>query len=606
MKRFLLIALTMSFSMALRAQSPRNVLFEDVTGAWTGWATDLPHRLAPIYNDYPELVGISYHNSDGMDNTEGDGIADFLNQTGYPSGTIDRKLFGTNSTVWEMNRALWYSHVASEYNLSAPCVLDIEMTYNHTSRELEATVSVDFTNSVTGAMRLHIFVIEDSVTGYPQDNYYYSSEGTGAGGSGHMFYNSPVIINNYSHHNVMRKALSYYLGDNGIIPNSVISGNSYSEDYSYTLPSGYDEDRISVVAFVSMFDAGGSDGNEVLNSVQKHLNSASDCNINFDYAVNGSSVVFTNNSTGAISYQWVFGDGQTSTTNSPTHIYQGNGTYTAVLRGLTQGGSVCDSAVAEFTIEVSEPCDAAFIASVNQFTTTFNNNSSGSAVSYSWDFGDGTAPSTQTNPVHLYTASGTYMVKLWAFDADGLFCDIDSQEVNISGTLICNPSFTWIREGQTVNFTNTSTGNYSQQEWSFGDGAISTSENPIYQYSEVDEYSVCLTLKDETGTSCGITCDWIDIYPTGIEENLATNRNVKIFPNPTSDIAYISFEVLVGANTTVEVYNMLGRKIETLKDEFLLPGTHQAAWNSSAHGKGIYTVLIRDENMATPTKITVQ
>ena len=45
----------------------------------------------------------------------------------------------------------------------------------------------------------------------------------------------------------------------------------------------------------------------------------------------GSTVLFHNLSTGAISYQWYFGDGGTSTLTDPSHIYQNGGTYTITL-----------------------------------------------------------------------------------------------------------------------------------------------------------------------------------------------------------------------------------------------------------------------------------
>ncbi len=41
-------------------------------------------------------------------------------------------------------------------------------------------------------------------------------------------------------------------------------------------------------------------------------------------------------------------------------------------------------------------------------------NTTGNAISYSWNYGDGTAPETTISPSHLYTAAGTYAVTLTA------------------------------------------------------------------------------------------------------------------------------------------------------------------------------------------------
>src|ERR1019366_8713896 len=51
------------------------------------------------------------------------------------------------------------------------------------------------------------------------------------------------------------------------------------------------------------------------------------------------SVVFTNNSRGAASYYWEFGDGDTSTIQNPTHFYTTVGTYTVALIAYNSIGS---------------------------------------------------------------------------------------------------------------------------------------------------------------------------------------------------------------------------------------------------------------------------
>src|SRR6202022_858416 len=43
----------------------------------------------------------------------------------------------------------------------------------------------------------------------------------------------------------------------------------------------------------------------------------------------------------------------------------------------------------------------------------------GAALSFSWNFGDGTALSTSANPSHTYTANGTYTATLTATSANG-------------------------------------------------------------------------------------------------------------------------------------------------------------------------------------------
>ncbi|MDX1812818.1 MAG: PKD domain-containing protein, partial [Gammaproteobacteria bacterium] len=55
-----------------------------------------------------------------------------------------------------------------------------------------------------------------------------------------------------------------------------------------------------------------------------------------------------------------------------------------------------------------------------QFDGSGSMDPDGSIVSYSWDFGDGSAPGTGVGPVHIYTASGTYTVVLTVTDDQDL------------------------------------------------------------------------------------------------------------------------------------------------------------------------------------------
>ena len=72
---------------------------------------------------------------------------------------------------------------------------------------------------------------------------------------------------------------------------------------------------------------------------------------------------------------------------------------------------------------------AGFNSSPSTGTVTFTNTSTGAAT-YQWDFDDSNT-STATSPVHTYSSSGTYNVKLRAFHADATCYDSVVHAVNV-------------------------------------------------------------------------------------------------------------------------------------------------------------------------------
>ncbi|WP_321423205.1 PKD domain-containing protein [uncultured Methanobacterium sp.] len=67
---------------------------------------------------------------------------------------------------------------------------------------------------------------------------------------------------------------------------------------------------------------------------------------------------------------------------------------------------------------------------VDNVTVQFNDTSSGSPTSWSWDFGDN-GTSTEQNPTHTYTAVGNYTVSLASSNADGNNTIIKSNYISV-------------------------------------------------------------------------------------------------------------------------------------------------------------------------------
>ncbi len=136
------------------------------------------------------------------------------------------------------------------------------------------------------------------------------------------------------------------------------------------------------------------------------------------------TVNFVDQSTGATSYSWDFGDGGTSTAANPSYTYNAAGTYTVTQTVTNSCGS--DQLIRTNYITVTTPpCNApvaSFAGSPTSgnapLTVNFTDQSTNNPTGWSWDFGDG-GTSTQQNPSYTYNTAGTYSVTLTATNSCG-------------------------------------------------------------------------------------------------------------------------------------------------------------------------------------------
>ncbi len=68
--------------------------------------------------------------------------------------------------------------------------------------------------------------------------------------------------------------------------------------------------------------------------------------VGFTMAISALTVTLTNTTTNGVTYLWDFGDGQTSTAQSPTHTYATGGMFTITLTATNTNGSTTTSMVA--------------------------------------------------------------------------------------------------------------------------------------------------------------------------------------------------------------------------------------------------------------------
>jgi hypothetical protein len=227
----------------------KKTVLERHTGAWCQFCPDGEVIMSNIDNIQPNTICVAIHNSDEMDIPDGNLVsAEYI--SGFPGGTVDRMEY--NSSV-EQNRGQWEALCNARNQDIVPMGVSIlDQEWDAVNRQITVTVGTDFVGSLAGDLRFNLYIVEDQVTGtgtgYNQVNYYNTV-------SGHPYYGAGNPIVGFVHKKVVREMLGGAWGTAGVIPASVNSGNSYSHTYTYTLPAGYDENEIYLVAMVQNYNA---------------------------------------------------------------------------------------------------------------------------------------------------------------------------------------------------------------------------------------------------------------------------------------------------------------------------------------------------------------
>ncbi|MCX7986278.1 MAG: PKD domain-containing protein, partial [Bacteroidales bacterium] len=205
-------------------------------------------------------------------------------------------------------------------------------------------------------------------------------------------------------------------------------------------------------------------------------------------------VTLVNQSKGSnLKYFWNFGDGNTSTAAQPEHTYAQTGKY---LISLAVGNAACFDYTSTYVEVGFVPCKAAFTYQYQPSAdeVSFYNQSSGSSLSYFWNFGDGNY-SFDANPTHQYAQQGTYRVSLTVTNTTNGCQDIQTQQVQV-GNANCQALFSFFVDSikRTVRLNNLSRGEYNNLLWSFGDGSFSTQSSPSHRYKAAGYFRIGLTI----------------------------------------------------------------------------------------------------------------
>jgi gliding motility-associated-like protein len=236
------------------------------------------------------------------------------------------------------------------------------------------------------------------------------------------------------------------------------------------------------------------------------------------------NVKFTNTTSGAsaaATWQWSFGNSNTSTLKDPGATYFTEKTYTITLTvkdGVNSSSKSMDIVVykkptVDFTLSPPKGCvplDVNFTANATAGDGTISN--------YLWDFGDGATVqgSNYKTAQHVYTFPQTPPITLNVTNSFGCYTTLTktNQVTAVKGVIAAFiPSTTALcNAGESVNFVNSSSGSGTlNYKWDFGDGSSSVEQSPTHIYSTKGVFIATLVVTSSDGCSATLKSPAINV-----------------------------------------------------------------------------------------------
>ncbi|SIO55084.1 PKD repeat-containing protein [Singulisphaera sp. GP187] len=227
-----------------------------------------------------------------------------------------------------------------------------------------------------------------------------------------------------------------------------------------------------------------------------------------------------------LTYAWDFGDGdRASGSLTPEHVYRDNKPYTATLSVTDGSGATVQlfTTVAVANVAPTAAVSGPYTATAGQTLTLQGSATDPSTVdtaagfTYTWNFGDGTAPVSGkglSSPSHIYTTPGTYTVLVTATDKDNATSPAVATTVtvaNVAPTASVSGPYTAIAGqaltlgGSVTNPSTVDTAAGFTYTWNFGDSSPQVSgkglSSPSHVYASAGTYNVLVAATDKNGAT---------------------------------------------------------------------------------------------------------
>jgi gliding motility-associated-like protein len=400
-----------------------------------------------------------------------------------------------------------------------------------------------------------------------------------------------------------------FFNNSSLTPNDpvTISDPDYDSTYTidstnyfrYSLPGYYTTSTVSDIPVQIAVSKATEDGcadtaiyNYTIKVFQKPV---ADWTLQSNACVN-DSLQFNDNSLGFgrsfMNWNWVFGNGDSSTLENPKTYYKDPGNYNISLQVINDIGCFADTVKPLFISSrpVANFGMAGLLCAGNPITFTDSSTiATGAITQWHWDLGDGTTSSSE-NLVNTYSYGDTLNIKLWDYSAQNCVSDTASKILIIySYPVVRTPLDTFVVEGHSVQLIPFYRGSDLHYLW----------YPPLYLNSDTIPFPVSSTktstFYQETVTGAGGCVSKADTYIEVIQFLEIPN----VF-SPNGDginDTWVIKNTELYPQLTVQIFNRYGQPIFYSKGYY-------TPWDGKMNGKplpvGVYYYVITPQDKYVP------
>lgn len=172
----------------------------------------------------------------------------------------------------------------------------------------------------------------------------------------------------------------------------------------------------------------------------------------------------------------------------------------------------------------------------------------------------------------------------------------------------CSVTFTYTQNALTINATATGVGMAAVPVYGFDWGDASgpgVGQTLSHTYATAGTYTVCAVYFDllDTASCQAQSCQTITVTTVGVQEVNSGVNSINASPSPFGATTTFNVNLVQSSDVEISVYDVTGKKVETVKDEAMSAGQHAIDWTPVNLAEGVYFVQMVIDGAVQTQKI---